>query len=321
MCKYVKRFGLSRAHKVPPVLYKVCMKTKFFVTLYWIWNKVKVKMKGMLHIYNDCTIDWHQVCATMWSGLAWVTHTKYHPSYIKYAEKLSFLWPCPGSEIKSRSKWKVCCTSTMIVQLIGTSMCKYVKRFGLSRAHKVPPVLYKVCMKTKFLVTLYWIWNKVKVKMKGMLHIYNDCTIDWHQVCANMWSSLGWVAHTKYNLSYIKYSKFFVTLSWIWNKVKVKMKGMLHIYDDCTTDWHQVCVNMWSGLSWVAHTKYHPSYIKYAEKLSFLWPFPESEMRSWSKWKVCCTSTMIVQLIGIKCVQICEAVWAESRTQSTTHLK
>ena len=54
---------------------------------------------------------------------------------------------------------------------------------------------------------------------------------------------------------------------------------------------------------------------------SFLWPFPESEMRSRSKWKVCCTSTMIVQLICIKCVKICEAVWAESRTQSTTPIR
>ena len=124
MCKYVKRFGLSRAHKVPPILNKVCRKTKFFATLSWIWNKVKVKMKSMLHIYNDCTIDWHQVCENMWSGLGWVAHTKYHPSYIKYAWKQSFSWPCPGSEIKSMSKWKVCCTSTMIVQLIGT---KYVK--------------------------------------------------------------------------------------------------------------------------------------------------------------------------------------------------
>ena len=97
MCKYVKRFGLSRAHKVPPVLYKVCRKTKFFVTLSWIWNEVK--MKGMMHIYNECTSDWHQVCANMWSGLGWVVHTKYHLSYIKYAKK----------------------------------------QFGLSRAHKVPP--------------------------------------------------------------------------------------------------------------------------------------------------------------------------------------
>ena len=140
-------------------------------------------------------------------------------------------------------------------------MCKYVKRFGLSRAHKVPPILYKVCWKTKFFVTLSWIWNKVKVKMKGMLHIYNDRTIDWHQVCENMWSGLGWVAHTKYHPSYIKYAgkqSFFVTLSWIWNKVTVKMKGMLHIYNDCTIDWHQICANMWSGFGWVAHTKYHP---------------------------------------------------------------
>ena len=233
----------------------------------------------------------------MWSGLGWVVHTKYHPSYTKYTGKLSFLWPCPGSEMRSR--WKVCCTSTMIVQLFAPSMCKYVKRFGLSRAHKIPPVLYKVYTKTKFFVTLSWIWNEVKVKMKGMLHIYNDCTIVWHQVCANMWNGLGWVAHTKYNPSYFKYTrklsfcdlvldlkwgqgqneryvahpqwlynclapsmckymkrfglsrthkippvlykvyrktKFFATLSWIWNEVKVKMKGMLHIYNDCTIE-------------------------------------------------------------------------------------
>ena len=30
---------------------------------------------------------------------------------------------------------------------------------------------------------------------------------------------------------------------------------------------------------------------------------------------------MIVQLIDTKCVQICEAVWAESLTQSTTHIR
>ena len=222
-------------------------------------------MKGMLHIYNDCTIDWHQVCANIESGLGWVAHTKYHPSYIKYAWKQSFSWRCPGSEIKSRSKWKVCCTSTMIVQLIGT---KYVK------------------------------------------------------ICEVVWAESR---TQKYHPSYIKYAG---KQSFLWpcpgSEIKSRSKWkviMLHIYNDCTTDWHQVCANMWSGLGWVAHTKYHPSYIKYAEKLSFLWPFPESEMRSRSKWKVCCTSTMIVQLIGIKCVQICEAVWAESRTQNNTPIR
>ena len=139
---YVKRFGLSRAHKVPPVLYKVCRKTKSFVTLSWIWNKVKVKIKGVLQIHNDCTIDWHQVCANMRSGLGWVAHTKYHPSlHIKYAEKLSSSWPCPGSEIKSRSTWKVCCTYTMIVQLIGTKylqICEAV--WTESRTQSTTPI-------------------------------------------------------------------------------------------------------------------------------------------------------------------------------------
>ena len=70
-----------------------------------------------------------------------------------------------------------------------------------------------------------------------------------------------------------------------------------------------------------AHKVYHLSYIKNAGKQSLLWPCPGSEIKSRSKWKVCCTSTMIVQLIGTKYVQICEAVWAESRTQSTTPIR
>ena len=59
-------------------------KKKKFVTLSWIWNEVKVKMKGMLHIYNACAIAWHQV----------------------------------------------------------QCMYKYIKQFGLSRTHKVPPVFW-----------------------------------------------------------------------------------------------------------------------------------------------------------------------------------
>ena len=197
-------------------------------------------MKGMLHIYNDCTIDWHKVCANMWSSLGRVAHTKYHPSYIKYAGKQRlYNWLAP-------------------------SMCKYVKRFGLSRAHKVPPIWNKVCRKTKLFATLSWIWNKVKVKMKGMLHIYNDCTIDWlaPSMCKYVKRFGQSRAHKVPPVLYkvCRKTKFFVTFSWIWNEVKVKMK-------------------------------------------------------------VCCTSTMIVQLIVIKCVQICEAVWAESRTQSTTPIR
>ena len=38
-------------------------KTKYFVTLTWICNKVK--MKDVLHIYNDCAIDWNRVCSNM----------------------------------------------------------------------------------------------------------------------------------------------------------------------------------------------------------------------------------------------------------------
>ena len=57
----------------------------------------------------------------------------------------------------------------------------------MSRAHKVPPVILKACIKLLFCVTLTWICNEVKVKIKDLLHTYNDCAIDWPQVqvCAN----------------------------------------------------------------------------------------------------------------------------------------
>ena len=104
---------------------KVCRKTKFFVTLSWIWHKVKVKMKGMLHIYNDCTIGWHQVCANMWNDLNWVAHIKYHPSNIKYAEKLfcdlflNLKW-CQGQNERyvAHLQW--------VCNWLAPSVCKYV---------------------------------------------------------------------------------------------------------------------------------------------------------------------------------------------------
>ena len=238
---------------------------------------------------------------------------------IKHAEKTKFLWPCPGSKMRSRSKWKACCTSTMIVQLIGTKyvhICEAV--WAESRTQSTTSLIWSMQKNKVFRDVVLDLKYKVMVKMKGMLHIYNDCTIDWHQVSENMWSGLGWVTHTKYHPSYIKYAgkKSFL---WPCPGSEIKSRSKWKVCCTSTIDWHQVCANMWSGLAGVAHAKYHPSYIKYAEKLSFLWPFPESEMRS--KLKVCCTSTMIVQLIGIKCVQICEAVWVESRTQSTTPIR
>ena len=75
----------------------------------------------MLHIYNDCTIDWHQVCVNMWSGFGRVAHTKYHPS-------------CQGQNegYVAHLQW--------LYHWLAPSMCKYVKRFGPSRTHKVPPL-------------------------------------------------------------------------------------------------------------------------------------------------------------------------------------
>ena len=206
---------------------------------------------------------------------------------IQHAEKTKFLWPCPGSKMRSRSKWKVCCTSTMIVQLIGTKCVQICEA----------------------------VWAESRTQ--------STIRLIWHQVCANMWSGLGWFAHTKYHPSYIKYAE---KLSFLWPFPESEMWSRSKWKVCCTstmivqligTKYVQICEAVWAESRTQSTTRL---YIKYAEKLSFLWPFPESEMWSRSKWKVCCTSTMIVQLIGIKCVQICEAVWAESRTQSTTRL-
>ena len=122
-----------------------------------------------------------------------------HYDLDKACRKKKFLWPCPGSEMRSRSQWKVSCTSIMIVQLIGTKYVQICEAVWAESPTSTTRLIYKVCRITKFFVTLSWIWNKVNVKLKGMLHIYNYCTIDWHQVCANTWNGLGWVAHTKYH--------------------------------------------------------------------------------------------------------------------------
>ena len=200
MCKYVKWVGPRRAHKVPPILYKVCRK-----------NNV-------------------------------------------------FLWPCPGSEIKSRSKWNVCCTSTVIVQLIDTKYVQICVAVGAESRTQSTTRHIKYAGKQSF----FAIWNKVKVKK-----LKTCCTstifvqligIKCVQICEAVWAE--W--RTKYHPCYKKYTgkqSLFVTLSWIWNKIKVKMKGMWHIYNYCTNDWHPSSVCKYVkrfGPSRVKHTKYHP---------------------------------------------------------------
>ena len=120
------------------------------------------------------------------------------PQALEFNDIWCCVWPLPESTKRSWSKQKVCCTSTMIRQVTGTKLWKYVQWFRLIREHKVPAVIHNTCRKLSVFVTL--IYNGVKVKLKGVLHIYNDCAIDWHQICANMWSGLGWVAaHKKYH--------------------------------------------------------------------------------------------------------------------------
>ena len=75
-------------------------------------KKVMVKTKGKLHICNDYVTDlrikYVEICEAVWtesSTQSTTSHTK--------GMKKSVLWPWPGSAI--RSKWKVCCTYTMIL--------------------------------------------------------------------------------------------------------------------------------------------------------------------------------------------------------------
>ena len=84
-------------------------------------------MKGVLHIY----IDWQHVCANMWRGLGWVVHTKYHPSKYKV---------CRQTKLSQGQNERCLAHLQLYYNRWAPSMCKYVKRFELGRAHKVPPV-------------------------------------------------------------------------------------------------------------------------------------------------------------------------------------
>ena len=87
---------------------------------------------------------------------------------------------------------------------------------------------------------------------------------------------------------------------------------MLHIYNDwaiACAKYVQICEWVWVELSTQSTTH------KGTQK-SFLWPLPGLAMRSSSKWKVRYTSTIIVQFIGTKYVQICKAFCTESTCSS-----
>ena len=55
---YESGLDKSRAHKVPPIIQKVCREPSVFVT--WTCNELMVKMKAVLHVY--IIIDRHEVC-------------------------------------------------------------------------------------------------------------------------------------------------------------------------------------------------------------------------------------------------------------------
>ena len=98
--------------------------------------KTTLYRAGCSRVKSDCR-NVHGFYVTL--GL--VAHTKYHPSYIKHAGKVC-------CDLVLDLKWGQGHIERYVAHLQwlyhwlapSTCMCKYVKRFGLSRAHKVPPV-------------------------------------------------------------------------------------------------------------------------------------------------------------------------------------
>ena len=137
-----------------------------------------------------------KICEAVWAESSKVPPVIY--KVWRHVEDEVFLQHWPGSAIRSRSKWEVCCTSTMICNWLAPSMYKYMNRFRLSRACTQSTTH---CRTRSVFVTLTCNCNEVKVKIKDVLHIYNDCAIDSHQECANIWEAnydFPHVLHTNY---------------------------------------------------------------------------------------------------------------------------
>ena len=77
----------------------------------------------------------------------------------------------------------------------------------------------------------------------------------------------------------------------------------------------KICANLWCGLGWVEHIKYHPSYKMHAEKQVFLWPWPDMQLGQGQNEKY-------VQLISTKYI-VCWNMWSglEPSKQNTTHFR
>ena len=79
--------------------------------------------------------------------------------------------------------------------------------------------------------------SQTQINQFSILRSVDFDSMDWHQVYGNMWTSFGRVKHTKYYPSCRKISVS-VSLTWISNEVKIKMKSLLSVEQRLHNDSH-----------------------------------------------------------------------------------
>ena len=115
------------------------------------WRQIT---KGMLHIWNDHATNWS--CNWKWNG--WTRPHKVPPFIQKACRKFMSFCDLDLDE-------RCAAYLQLLCNLLAPTMCKYVKCFRPSRAHKIPHHAKNVENGSAF-VSLTWICNEVKVKIK-----------------------------------------------------------------------------------------------------------------------------------------------------------
>ena len=116
----------------------------------------------------------------------------------------------------------------------------------------------------KYFVTLTCSHGGVKVKIKYMLQIYIVPSVDWNQHWRIRSSSVSKEKRTQTTTcqtSKFTKLKYFLTLTWSREGLKVKMKYMLQIYIVPSVDWFQHWRNRSRSFGGEANTNYYPSNI------------------------------------------------------------
>ena len=93
-------------------LAQICRKFEVLVTLSKGQNEVKVKMKGSMHNHIPSAIHWYHYKSWAPYSFRETVLTKWYPSGTNLQKIWSFLWPWAKVKMRSRSKWKVACTTT-----------------------------------------------------------------------------------------------------------------------------------------------------------------------------------------------------------------